>query len=73
MIKKFLAKKMMKMKGVPEEQQEMLLALMEKDPELFKNMQDEIKALTDGGMNDFYASQKVALKYKDRLQKLMSN
>ena len=71
MIKKFFMKKMMQKQGVPEEQQEMFMTMIEKDPELFKSMQKEIKVLTDGGMNDLYASQKVALKYKDRLQKLM--
>ncbi len=70
-IKNFLMKKMMKAKGVPEDQIEMILGIMEKDPELFKKIAKETEAHVKGGMNEQMAGMKVMMKYKSELQKLM--
>jgi hypothetical protein len=69
----FVVKKMLKsqMKGVPEEQQEIILKAFEKDPKLFKNIASEIKQKTKAGQNEQFASMEVMMKYKNRLQELM--
>lgn len=68
----FLAKKAMehKLKDVPPEQREMLMKLIEKNPDLFKKMGNEIKAKTKEGINEQTASMQVMMKYKNELQKI---
>ena len=73
MIKKFLMKKMMKKQGVSDEQQEMVLTLMEKDPALFKKIAKEIEEKKKGGMNEMYASMAVMKKYQAQIQRLVQN
>ena len=71
-IKTFFVKKMLKAKGVSDEQIEMIMTLMEKDPKLFKKIQKEIEAHTKGGMNETMASMLVMKKYQGELQRLMT-
>ena len=59
------------MKGVPEEQQEMILKLVEKDPKLFEKIGNEIKQKTKEGKTEMAASMEVMRKYQGALQKLM--
>ena len=44
MFKNFLLKKMLRSQGVPDDQIDMIIAMMEKDPELFKKIAEEIQA-----------------------------
>lgn len=69
----FLMRKMLKsqMKGLPEEQQEIILSAFEKDPALFKKIAEEIKQKTKNGQNEQFASMEVMMKYKSQIQKLM--
>ncbi len=73
MLKKMLMKKMMKsqLKDVPEAQQEQMLSMLEKDPELFETIAKETKELMDQGLDQMSATMKVAQKYQDRLKNLM--
>lgn len=71
MFKNFLMKKMLKAKGVPEAQIDMVLTLMEKDPELFKTIAAETQALIKGGKNEMMASMEIMRKYQSRIQQLM--
>jgi len=68
----FLMKQIMKrkMKDVPKEQQEMLMALVEKDPKFFENIAKEIKEKTKGGMDEQMASMQVMMKHKQKLQQI---
>lgn len=68
----FLMKKALqaKMKDVPKEQQEMLFKLVEKDPEFFKKMAEEIKAKKKSGMTEQMAAMQVMMANKEKLQKL---
>jgi hypothetical protein len=59
------------MKGLPEEQQEMILGAFEKDPGLFKKIADEIKQKTKAGHNEQFANMEVMMKYRSQIQKLM--
>lgn len=61
------------MKGMPEDQQKMVMEMIEKDPKLFekiaKEMQEELKA---NGNNQMAAAQKVLPKYQQEIMAVMS-
>ena len=73
MIQKFLVRQAlkMKMKDMPEAQREQILALVEKNPDLFKKIGEEVDRRVKGGENQMKASMEVMKKYKDELQGLM--
>ena len=66
-------KKMLKsqMKGVSEEQQEQIIGMFEKDPELFKKIAEEIQVEMKNGKDQMTASMAVMRKYQDQLKGLM--
>lgn len=70
---KFLSKKLIEsqLKKLPKEQQELIMALMEKDPKLFETIAKEIKEMTKNGMDEQLASMNVMMKYKPQIQKIM--
>jgi len=70
MFKNFLLKKMLKAKGVPEAQVDMVLNMMEKDPELFKKIASEIQEKIKSGMDQTTASMQVMKKYESELKRL---
>ncbi|MFC1802265.1 hypothetical protein ACFLY7_02380 [Patescibacteria group bacterium] len=73
MLKKFLMKKMMKsqLKGVPEAQQEVILKLVEENPDFFEKIAKEIKQKTKEGKSEMSASMEVMRKYQGEMMKLM--
>ena len=70
MFQNFLLKKMLRLKGVPEAQIDIFVAMMEKNPELFKNIAKEVEAKVKGGMSEPDASVQVMKKYEVELKKL---
>src|SRR5438132_1445591 len=70
MFQNFLLRKMLRTQDVPENQIEMFLKMLEKNPELFKNIAEEIKKKTDAGMDQKTASLGVMKKYEEELKKL---
>lgn len=70
MFKNFLLKKMLRTQGVPEAQIDMFISMMEKNPDLFKTIAEEIKAKMDGGIDQMTASMEVMKKYEEELKKL---
>lgn len=74
-IKNYAMKKVLQsqLKNAPKDQQELIMGMMEKDPQLFekiaKEMQDELKK---NGNNQMAAAMKVLPKYQAELQKTMS-
>ncbi len=74
MFKEFLMKKLIesKLKHLPKDQQEQILTLVTKNPELFQEIAMKIKAKIDGGMDQNKATMIVMMDYKDKLQKLMA-
>ena len=70
MFKNFLLKKMLRTQGVPEAQIDMVITMMEKNPELFKAIAEEIQAKIKGGMDQNTASMEVMKKYENDLKKL---
>jgi hypothetical protein len=71
MFKNFLLKKMLRMQGVPEAQIDIFIGMMEKNPELFKKIAEEIKSKMDAGMDQQTASMEVMKKYEEDLKKLV--
>lgn len=72
MLKNFLMKKMMKsqMKGMPADQQEKAMAMIEKNPDLFAKIGKEVQAEMKKGKDQMSATMTVMHKYKGELQKL---
>lgn len=58
------------MKDVPEDQQAQMLAMVEKDPELFQKIALEVQEEVKKGTDQMMATMKVAKKYQNELQKL---
>lgn len=70
MFKNFLLKKMLKAKGVSDDQIEMFVSMMEKNPELFQKIALEIQEKIKGGMSQEMAGMQVMTKYKSEIEKL---
>ena len=62
---------MLRTQGVPEAQIDMFIKMMEKNPELFKNIATETKSKMDSGMDQQTASMQVMKKYEQELKKLV--
>ncbi|MCC7160196.1 hypothetical protein IT399_00485 [Candidatus Nomurabacteria bacterium] len=71
MFKNFLLKKMLRTQGVPEAQIDMFINMMEKNPELFKKIAEEIQEKMKAGMNQNDAGIEVMKKYEQELKKLI--
>ena len=72
-IQDFLLDKAMKckMKDVPEAPREQLMALVKKNPELFKKIGEEVDRRVKGGEQQMRASMEVMKKYRVELAELM--
>ncbi len=73
-MKDFITEKLVrsKMKNLPKNQQDMFIKLIQKNPELFKKIGDEVKALTKSGVSEMTATVQVMRKYQAEIQKLMA-
>lgn len=73
MIKEFLLKQVIKrqLKGVPEAEVARIVTLVEKNPELFKKIGDEIKAKVKAGRSEQAASMEVMRAHQGELQKVL--
>ena len=69
-MQNFLLKKMLKSKGVPEAQIDMFVAMMEKNPELFQKIANEVEEKVKGGMGQTDAGMQIMKKYEAELKKL---
>jgi len=70
MFQNFLLRKMLRTQGVPEAQIEMFIKIIEKNPDLFKKIAEEVKVKMDAGQDQQSASMQVMQKYQDELKKL---
>ena len=61
------------LKGVPEAQQEQIIALVEQNPDFFQSIAQEVDALTKQGRDQTAAVMEVMRKRQGELQKLMQN
>lgn len=72
MLQNFLFKQMLKRQGVPDEQIDMVLALVSKNPDLFKKIAEEAQEKIKSGMGQMEALQRVMQKYESELKELKS-
>ena len=70
MFKNFVLKKMLRTQGIPEAQIDMVIGMMEKNPELFKKIAEEIQDKIKSGADQQSAAMEVMQKYQDELKKL---
>jgi predicted transcriptional regulator len=73
MFGNFLMKAMLKkqLKGVPEVEQDRIIALIEKNPDLFKKIAEETQEKVKGGMSQQDAAMLVMKAHQAELQKVM--
>ena len=62
---------MLRTQGVPEAQIEIFVAMIEKNPELFKTIANEIQEKVKNGMSQTDAGMEIMKKYEEELKKLM--
>ena len=69
----FIMKKMVKrqIKDMPQDQQDMIMNLVEQNPELLKTISTEIQAKTKKGIDQQSAMMQVMMDHKDELQRAM--
>lgn len=72
-IKDFFLKQALKhkLKDVPEAQREVLMGAMERNPDFFKRIGDEIKARTKRGESEMAATMAVMRENQAELQKIL--
>ncbi len=70
MMKKLLEKQL---KNAPAEQKEMIMTLLEKDPQLFERIAVEMQAEIKSGKDQMAAAMKVMPKYQKEIQALMGD
>ncbi len=70
MFQNFLLKKMLRTEGVPEAQIDLVIMMMEKNPELFKKIAEEIKIKMKEGKSQQEASLEIMKRYEAELRKL---
>lgn len=73
MLKNFLMKKFIKsqMKDVPEDQQEKIIGMIEKNPEFFQKIAGEVQESMKKGKDQMAAVMEVMQKHQEELKKIM--
>ncbi len=73
MFQNFLMKTMLKkqMKGVPEEQQEMIFSAIEKNPDFFMKIATEVQEKVKGGMGQQEAMMAVMQVHGEEMKKIL--
>lgn len=74
-VKDFAVKKLLEkqLKGMPDDQKEMIMAMVEKNPKLFEKIAKELQAeMKTNGNNQMNASMKVLPKYQAEIMECMS-
>ncbi len=73
MLKKFLMKQAMKsqLKNVPQAEQDMLLDLVEKNPDFFENLAKELQEGLKTGKDQQTVMMEIMTKHKDELAKII--
>jgi hypothetical protein len=76
MFKKFVLKKLIGSKlkdaGVSDEQMDMILEVVEKNPDFFKKIQNEVEAKKKQGISEQAAMMTVMREHQAELQKIMA-
>lgn len=70
MLKEFFIKKMLKSKGVPEEQIAPLMEIVNKNPALFQKIALEVQEKMKGGGDQMQITMQVMQKYQSELRQI---
>ena len=70
MLKEFFIKKMLKSKGVPEEQVAPLMEIINKNPALFQQIAGEVQEKLKHGGDQMKVTMEVMQKYQTELKKI---
>ena len=75
MLQKFLFKQMMKSQlgDMPKDQQERILEVVDKNPELFQKIAKEIKEETSAGKDQMAAAMSVMRRHQQELQQALKD
>ena len=75
LIKNFFLKNAAKFgsRNMPPEQQEMIMKIVDKNPEIFTKIAEETKKLTDAGKPEMYAAFEVMQKYQKEIQEALKD
>ncbi len=75
MFKEMLMKKLIQSKlgDIPKEQQDKIVAVVTKNPQLFQEIAIKIKSQMDSGKDQMKATMSVMEEYKEQVQKLMTD
>ena len=60
-----------KLKGLPEDQADMIIDMFTENPDFFKKIQEEVERKKKGGMNEMAATMAVMREHQGELQKLL--
>lgn len=73
MIKQFLMKQAMKsqLKNIPQAEQEMILDMVERNPDFFENLAKELQEGLKEGKDQQTVAMEIMQKHKDELAKLL--
>lgn len=71
-IKDFFMKKMLasQMKGVPQADQDKVFGMLQKNPELFQKIAEEVQAEVKKGKSQMNATMEIVKKYESELKSL---
>jgi 2-oxo-4-hydroxy-4-carboxy--5-ureidoimidazoline (OHCU) decarboxylase len=74
-IKNFFLKQLLKskMKDVPASEQEKIFSMLEKNPDFFTKVAEEVQTKIKSGKDQQSAVMEVLTAHKDELQKIMQN
>jgi hypothetical protein len=74
-FKNFLLRQALKakMKDMPEVERERMLSLMEKNPEFFKKVGEEVQRRVKSGQSEMAATMMVMREYQAELQKIVNS
>jgi len=74
MFKELLLRKLIQSKlgNLPKDEQEKIIKLVTKNPEMFQEIAMKIKNQMDGGKDQMAATMSVMGDYKEKIQKLMA-
>jgi len=72
-IKDFMMKQVLKqkLKGMPEAQQEMMMGMIEKNPDFFKMIGEEVQKRIKSGQSEMEATMAVMREHQADFQKIM--
>ena len=74
-MKNFLLRKMLesKMKDIPKEQRDKFIEVVEKNPDFFQKIAEEVQVEMENGKDQTTATMEVIQRYQSELQNIVSN